>query len=217
LAKAGPALNQRKKTVMKRMLQQTLMTTVLTSAIVAAQSAPQFKPPANEAEEVTLALSALPESMRAAAGVHVLGPKGYRKVKDSTSGVHCLVERSRPDTMEPICWDREGVETIMPLALARAEWRAAGHSESELDRREAEGFANGTFRAPRRAGVAYMLSTQNWVFTGKQVIQYGPHVMFYAPYLRNADIGADGKNPNAPWVLNEGSPHAYMIVTAGRH
>jgi hypothetical protein len=61
-----------------------------------------------------------------------------------------------------------------------------------------------------------MLSAENYVFNGQRVVKYHPHVMFYAPYLTNADIGANGKDPNAPWILNEGSPHAYMIVVT-RH
>jgi hypothetical protein len=178
--------------------------------------APAMKPPASEAEEVTLALSALPEPMRATAAVHVLGPKGYRKVREGTSGINCLVERSRPDTLEPICWDREGSDTIMPVAYATAEWRGAGLKEDDIDRRVADGFAKGRFRAPRRGGVAYMVSTENYVFNGERVIKYHPHVMFYAPYMTNADIGANGKDPNAPWILNEGSPHAYIIVVT-RH
>ena len=175
-----------------------------------------FKRPATDADETTLALAALPEPMRAEAGVYVLGPKGYRLARESRSGVHCLVSRDRPDTQEPICWDREGSETILPLALAKAEWRATGATETEVARREAEGFANGTFRAPRRAGVSYMLSGENWVFNGQRVVNYHPHVMVYAPYLTNKDIGSTGKDPFAPWVLNEGSPHAYIIVVT-RH
>ena len=168
--------------------------------------------PANEAEEIAMALGALPASMRASATVYVLGPKGYRQARAGTSGVHCLVERSRPDTQEPICWDREGSETIMPAVMAQAEWRAAGLSEADIKRKIDEGFAAGTFRAPRRPGVAYMLSAHNWVFNGQRVIHYQPHLMMYAPYLTNKDIGTDGKDPAAPWILNEGSPHAYMIV-----
>jgi hypothetical protein len=175
-----------------------------------------FTRPSTEAEETTLALAALPEPLRAGAGVYVLGPKGYRLARQGTSGIHCLVGRDRPDTQEPICWDKEGSETILPLALAKAEWRAAGASEQEIDRRQHEGFATGKFRAPRRAGVSYMLSTENWVFNGQRVVKYHPHVMVYAPYVTNADIGATGKDPNAPWVLNEGSPHAYIIVVT-RH
>ena len=176
-----------------------------------AQSPVPFTRPVTEAEEVALALSALPETMRAAATVYALGPAGYRKVREGTSGVSCLVERSRPDTQEPICWDREGSETIMPVAIDKAAWQAEGIAEAEIERRVAERFRNGTYRAPRRGGVSYMLSTENYVFNGQRVIKYVPHVMFYAPYLTNRDIGADGKDPMAPWVLNEGSPHAYII------
>ena len=181
-------------------------------AVMLLQALPTFKKPSSEAEEITLALSALPAGMRAAAGVYVLGPKGYRQVRAGTSGVQCMVGRDRPDTQEPICWDKEGSDTILPVALARAEWRAAGASDDDITRREHEGFASGRFRAPRRGGVSYMLSAENWVFNGERVIRYRPHVMIYAPFVTNADIGATGTDPLAPWVLNEGTPHAYIIV-----
>lgn len=187
----------------------------LVFTIVTAMQAPQFTPPSNEAQEVALALSAAPESLRAGAGVYALGKSGYRKVRETTNGLTCLVERSRPDTLEPICWDREGTEAIMPKTLAEAEWRAAGLSAAEVERRGNEGFATGRFRAPSRAGVAYMMSAQNFVFNGQAVVHYHPHVMIYAPYVTNAMISADQKDPYQPWVLNEGSPHAYIIVVPG--
>jgi hypothetical protein len=64
-----------------------------------------------------------------------------------------------------------------------------------------------------------MISTENWVHNGQRVIRYRPHVMVYAPYATNADIGATGEDPHAPWVLNEGSPHACIIVVTrhGQH
>jgi hypothetical protein len=61
-----------------------------------------------------------------------------------------------------------------------------------------------------------MLSAENHVFNGQKVINYAPHVMVYAPYATNKDIGAGGNNPFMPWVLNEGSPHAYIIVMTGK-
>ena len=165
-----------------------------------------------EAEEIAMALGAAPESLRADAGVWVMGKTGYRQVRPAKNGLTCLVEHGRPDTNEPICWDPEGTETIMPLVLDRAKWRAAGVTDDEITRKAAEGFANGTYRAPRRPGIAYMLSEHNYVFNGQKVIHYSPHVMSYAPYLHNADIASTGNDPDAPWILNEGSPHAYIIV-----
>jgi hypothetical protein len=187
-------------------------------AEVAAQAPPglPFTRPATAEDEATLALTALPEPLRATATVHVLGPKGYRRVREGSSGINCLVERERPDTQEPICWDAEGSDTIMPVAYARAEWRAAGLSEEAIERRVGESFAAGRFRAPRRGGVAYMLSTDNYVHNGQRVVRFVPHVMCYAPYVTNRDIGSTGQDANAPWVLHEGSPHAYIIVVT-RH
>jgi len=46
---------------------------------------------------------------------------------------------------------------------------------------------------------------------------FPPHVMFYAPYLTNADLGSDG-NPEGPaFVVEEGTPHALIIVPVGAH
>lgn len=180
-------------------------------------AAPQAGPvrPASEAAEVILALDAAPEGLRAGATVYVLASDGYRRAREGTNGVSCLVERSRPDTQEPICWDREGSETILPVALDRAAWRAEGLDGPEIERRVAEGFADGRYRAPRRPGLAYMLSTENFVFNGQRVIKFGPHIMSYAPYLTDADIGSTGTDPAAPWILNPGSPHAYIIIATG--
>lgn len=197
-----------------------LVALVISQAPLQAQGirpqAQAFTRPATEAEEITLALSALPSPLRGDATVHVLGKDGYRQAKAGTNGINCLVEQSTTDSQEPICWDREGSETIMPVVFAKAAWRKAGVSDDEIEKRVAKGFADGTYRAPRRGGVAYMISAHNYVPAGGRVIHYGPHVMFYAPYATNKDIGADGKDPNAPWVLNEGSPHAYIIVVT-RH
>lgn len=180
---------------------------------VRAQSAEvTFTRPTSEAQEIGMALGALPESMRPAATVYVLGAAGYRKAREGTSGVSCLLQRSRPDTQEPICWDREGSETILPLVLDEAAWRAAGVDEAGIARRVADGFASGKYRAPRRPGMSYMLSPHNYVFNGERVVHYRPHLMSYAPYLTNADIGTDGTDPSAPWILHEGSPHAYIII-----
>lgn len=192
------------------------MLTLMVLTALAVSSQRPFTPPATETEEVTLALSAAPETLRAGAGVYVLDKTGYRKHRDATNGLTCLVERSRPDSLEPICWDAEGTAAIMPRVLAEAEWRAAGLDAAEVERRVNEGFATGRFRAPSRAGVAYMMSTQNFVFNGERVIHYHPHVMIYAPYVTNAMIGADQQDPYQPWVLNEGSPHAYIIVVPAR-
>jgi hypothetical protein len=167
-------------------------------------------------KEVALALSAAPEHLRDGAGVWALEAAGYVKVRESANGLSCLVNRDRADTQEPICWDAEGTEAILPYSLEREKLRGQGRKEADVEAVLAQGFVDGRFRAPRKPGVAYMLSTENHVFNGQKVIHYAPHIMVYAPYATNKDIGAGGSNPFMPWVLNEGSPHAYIIVMTGK-
>lgn len=170
------------------------------------------EPPSSPAEEKALALSAAPEAMRDGAGLYLLGDAGYEQVRESENGLTCLVGRGENGAIEPICWDEEGTESILPVALERAALRAKGLTEGAIEAAIAEGFRTGRFRAPRRGGVAYMLSKKNVVWNGERLVNYLPHIMVYAPYVTNADIGSTGTDPWMPWVLNEGTPHAYIIT-----
>ena len=121
--------------------------------------------------------------------------------------------------------DAEGTRTHLPRILKVAELRAQGKSREEIQRFVADAFAKGIFQPPRRPGVDYMLSTENLVPNEKGVVgPYPPHVMFYAPYLTNADLGvdrtdlgADGNPRGSAFVAGEGTPHALIIVPLGIH
>lgn len=166
-------------------------------------------------QEIALAEGAGPAALVAEATIYVRGTGGYEVAREGSNGASCLVSQDRPDTLEPLCFDAEGTRALLPVYLQRGKWRAAGVSEEEIAARIEQGFADGTFGPPTRTGIAYMLSEHNKVFNGSEVISYPPHIMVYAPYLTNADIGADMSDPFMPWVLEEGSPHAYIIVALG--
>lgn len=190
-----------------------MITLLLALSLAASLTTVDVPPlPAHRDAEAKLAVTAAPESLRAESTVYVLGDAGYELAKQGSNGISCLVAREPQGGWAPICWDEEGSDTIMPVDFEKAKLKAAGKTEEEIDAAIAEGFASGRFRAPSRAGVSYMLSSSNYVFNGRAVIHYHPHIMVYAPYLTNADIGADGKDPFMPWVLGEGTPHAYIIV-----
>src|SRR5262245_59402499 len=169
--------------------------------------------------EIALALSACPASVADKAAVWVLEKSGYVKVREGENGFTAIVQHSLPTSREPRCMDAEGTRTHLPRILKVAELRAQGKSRDEIRRFVADGFANGLFKPPSRPGVDYMLSTENLVTIDEEkgtVVPFPPHVMFYAPYLTNADLGSDGK-PDAPaFVAGEG-PHALIIVPVGNH
>src|SRR5262250_1662390 len=192
---------------------------VAMSASAAAQSTQaagsQQPPLMDRQKEIALALSACPPSVASQAAVYVLDKSGYVKVRDSQNGFTEIVQHSLPASQEPQCMDAEGTRTFLPRILKVAELRAEGKSPEEIKRFVADAFAKGVFQPPTRPGVDYMLSTENLVPNAKgAVVPYPPHVMFYGPYLTNADLGSDGTlgsdgNPGGPaFVAAEGTPHA---------
>jgi len=181
---------------------------------ITAQPSPELLP---REKEIKLALSAAPEHLRKGAAVYVLERNGFVKVRDSTNGFTCIVNRDHPLNQKPVCFDAEGTATILPKILRVGELLMQGKPMSEIDAEIAEGFRTGKYISPRRIGVAYMLSGDIRSFnsrTGK-VESFPPHVMFYAPNLTNADLGttpeALASDPSLPFVAYQG-PHGFIIV-----
>lgn len=169
--------------------------------------------------EIALALSACPPQVAAAAGVYVLRSSGYVKVRESGNGFDAIVQHSVPQAQDPQCIDAEGSRTILPRYLKVAELRAQGKTSEEIRRFVADAYANGTFRPPAHAGIDYMLSTHNLTPNSRgEVVPFPPHVMIYAPFLRNADLGLGAElgpdgNPMGPaFIAAEGQPQALIIV-----
>jgi len=165
--------------------------------------------------EIRAALAAGPSAIADAAGVYVLTAHGFELARPSTNGFHCLVERSFPTAFEPQCFDAEGSKTLLQALLLTAELRMSGAGADEIARAVAEGYAAGRLRAPSRPGINYMLSPDNRVpidETGETIVPFRPHVMFYVPYLTDADLGSDGGSGSPVFVVNPGAPGAYAIV-----
>ena len=173
-------------------------------------------------KEIAIALSAAPEHLRQDATAYVLERNGYVKVREGSNGFSCLVVRFG-NIIAPYAYDKEGAETLMLADFRRAELVAQGKSHQEAQKILAEEYKSGKLLAPRKPGVAYMLSPEfirRDSQTGKESQVFPPHVMFYAPYLKNADIGALPEHFNSPdhvFILNEGKPDAMFIVVPQKH
>ena len=168
-------------------------------------------------QEIELALSAAPIHLRAQATVYVLEEGKYVKVREGSNGFSCLVVRFG-NMVAPYAYDQEGSETLMLADFRRAELVRQGKTLQEAQSILAGEFKSGKLSAPRRAGVAYMLSPEFVRYdtkTGEKTPVFPPHVMFYAPYVSNADIGARPEHVGSPdhvYILNEGGPAAMFIV-----
>ncbi|MCS3761108.1 hypothetical protein [Bradyrhizobium centrosematis] len=188
---------------------------VASTAMAQPASAPSGMPPLMDREtEVAMALSACPPAVASKAAVYVLEKSGYVKIRDSENGFTALVQHSMPTSQEPECLDAEGARSHLPRMLKVAELRGQGKSPEEIRRFMADGLIKGMFRPPTRPGIIYMLSKENIVPDSKGGTEsFPPHVMFYAPYLTNADLGSGGEaEGGAAFVAGEGSPFALIIV-----
>jgi hypothetical protein len=179
---------------------------------------PKALPLMDREQEIALALGACPAPVAAKAAVYVLAASGYVKVRDSQNGFTAIVQHSLPTTQEPQCMDAEGTRTLLPRMLKVAELRAQGKPPEEIKRIIAEGYAKGTFQPPARPGIDYMLSTEILTPNDKgEIERFPPHVMCYAPYLTNADLGLDGRSSGPIFVAAEGTPSALIIVPVAVH
>jgi hypothetical protein len=164
--------------------------------------------------QIALALAAGPPVSEGAA-VYILGATGYVKAREGTNGFTCIVERLRADSIAPTCFDAEGSATTMKALLYREEQRALGKDDERIAAEIEEGYKTGRFLAPRKPGVAYMLSDYNYLFNpeSKSIFHFPGHVMFYGPNLTAKDVGT---GPGAPGLTSPGQPDNMMVVIPAR-
>jgi hypothetical protein len=166
-------------------------------------------------EQISIAMSAGPKGVASSATVYVLGPNGYEKARQGANGASCLVGRSfvKPTetTIEPMCFDPEGSQTLLPVRLYTEELRAKGTPEAEIKTRIANRYKEGRFKAPSRPGVLYMLSSDNRLGPTPDggTVHVPGHFMFYAPYMTGKDLGYASV---APFLVKPGEPDAMMVV-----
>jgi len=215
---------------MHRFRNLALLLFALTGTTVNASEATPALTPMPETLEVRFALSAVPPALRGKATAYVLDTaKGYRIAREGSSGIACLVERTqwelaefRDDLYVPLCYDAGGMpylQAIMDTAALRAQGVEADALKARIEPR----FRDGTY-VPRTAGLSYMVAPVMRTL-GPPDLQVHtmamPHLMFYAPGLTNADVGAmpDFADPASlrwPFVDRQGiAEHSYLIQMVG--
>jgi len=164
-----------------------------------------------------LAEGAAPPEVAGKATVYLLERTGYIKVREGTNGFSCFVDRQTPFNMEPTCFDAEGSATTLPTRLYAEEQRAKGKSEDHIKSEMEQRYKTGKFKAPRKPGIVYMMSEHVYLFVpgAAELIHVPPHLMFYAPYATEKDLGSPPASADMPRLIRAGQPDAYIIVIPG--
>jgi len=170
-------------------------------------------------ERIKLAESAAPPEISGPATVYVLERTGYVKVREGTNGFSCFVDRQNPLNLEPTCFDAEGSATTLQTRFFAEEQRAKGKSEAEITAAIQEGYKTGKYHAPRKPGIVYMMSDAGYLYIAEsnQMYHLPAHLMFYAPYFSDKDIGSPPAAANMPHLIRAGQPDAVIIVVPGKH
>ena len=165
-------------------------------------------------QKIKLAESAAPPEISAHATLYLLEQSGYVRIRDGTNGFSCFVDRQTPLNQEPTCFDAEGASTTLPTRLYVEEQRAKGKSEEQIKAEIDAGYKSGKFKAPAKPGVVYMLSEDIYLLVPgtSRMVHVPPHLMFYAPYATEKDIGSPPAAVNLPRLIRAGQPDAYIIV-----
>ena len=184
--------------------------------------------------ETRFALSAAPPRLREAATVYLLNPNtGYYLARKGTSGVSCIVQRTdwdmpelRDDVYWSVCYDAAGTKTYLRTIMDAAALRTKGMNAAEIKAEIEKRYRNKTYTPPQKIGVSYMVAPIMRA-VGPPDMQVHtmamPHLMFYAPFVTNEDIGAspDFNDPSSlafPFLdkhTEGGSEHGYIIQILG--
>lgn len=168
-------------------------------------------------EEVRLARSAAPAAIGKDAKVYVLENGHYVVADPGRSAEACMVSRSGPSDVAPMCGDGEADATEFTLERFRTEQRLAGKSKAEIDRAITDGLKTGRFRAPKRPALVFMLSSHQELTdpTGKPIGHWHPHLMVFYPGVTTSDMGlVDSPDMNVPNLLDSGGPEAALVIVA---
>jgi hypothetical protein len=182
-----------------------------------------------ESLEVRFALSAIPPHLREAATTYTLDPNtGYVVNHHGTNGFSCIVMRTewswpqlafRDDIFVAICYDEEGSKKMLPVWMDVARMRARGLRPKQVHEEIMKRFGNGAYQKPARSGISYMIAPLMRTYPAPNATEVTtmstPHYMFYAPNLKDADIG--GKpGSQYPFTLPQGpGPHDVIILLVG--
>ena len=182
--------------------------------------------------EARFALSAVPPAMLDQATVYLLDPdKGYELFRQGCSGVTCLVERTvwewvdyRNDIYIPLCYDAAGTQAHLKVIMDTAALRAQGLRPDALKAEIEKRYKDEIYRAPEKPGLSYMVAPVMRALGPPEMKMHTmsmPHLMFYAPNVTHADIGAapDLAVPASlgyPFIDRQGNAEqSYMIQLIG--
>ena len=108
---------------------------------------------------------------------------------------------------------------MLPVYMDAARMRATGLTPKQVYDGIMNKFSDGSYQKPARTGISYMIAPFMRTYPAYDATQVMtmslPHYMFYAPNIKDADIGGKPLS-QYPFVLPMGpGPHDVIILLVG--
>ena len=177
--------------------------------------------PLPEDQEIALAMTAAPSEVSSQADIYVLRGTEMVKARAGTNGCSCMVSRDLHEgSLYPICFDQEGTRTLLARQLKETALRAKGLSEADVTREIKAGEARGEFANPTKPALAYMMSSQQFLFSsrierGVRVGAWHPHIMLSKTGLTAQQLGLSARSKVTTMQVGttgEGALHEFVVV-----
>jgi len=207
-------------------MRATLLSLSLTAtlpAIAMAQDGGRYPvPPSSlpDAEEIALAMSAAPDEVSSRADIYALRGTKFEKIRPGSNGTACLVARDyHPGSLYPICFDQEGVRSLMLREMREVSLRAEGIPEHRIEAMVQEELASGKLPKATKAALAYMMSPRQVLYssadsTGRRVGQWFPHIMMANVGISKEQLGLSSRYLYVQAGGEASSLHEFVVLTA---
>lgn len=192
--------------------------TIATLCGAIAANATEF-PLLDQVCERALALSAAPAHLQDDASVYVLKDDGYTLINTGGNPYTCIVQRNHPTSLLPVCFDKEGTDTIVKTIIGTADLVLEGKTDTEINAAIVAGLQTAKYSEPVSSSISYMLSDFNWMYdeNAKELNNIGPHSMIFAQDASRESIhfNADSYRFHNVLPLIAGmGPFSYFVVRA---
>ncbi|WP_158789801.1 hypothetical protein [Granulicella sp. L46] len=171
--------------------------------------------------EITLARSAVPESIARDAEVLVLGRHGFETAVKGTNGFVCIVGRGwtsaadadfwNPKVRVPMCVNAPAARSYLLRLTKETEWGLAGRTQAQMNEAIAAAIAKKEVPPMEPGAMCYMMGKQG--YGGDSAPHWPSHLMFF---YSDTDPAIWGANlPGSPVIaIADPTEHLTQFVIA---
>ena len=182
---------------------------VLALTMIAGSAAAQSLPPANQ--QIAAAVLALPETMRADAGV--MGYKSAGKLellRPAKNGMLCLADDPAEEKFHVSCYH----DSMDPFMARGRSLRAEGVKGTQVDTVRFAEVKSGKIKMPTAPASLYQVFGDAYDAASGKVSKGNSLFVVYIPFATEKSTGLSVKpSDKNPWLMFPGTPKAHIMFT----